>query len=90
MAYNIFDQFGKFCPMPDGERDALQPAELDAYNAVLSAAEKCEVAEQLVISLESQLVEMTTDIRAMESKLAKYPRPSRIDEVRHVLMRDGI
>ena len=34
---------GKFCPMPDAERDALAPAELDAYNAVLDAAGKAEI-----------------------------------------------
>jgi hypothetical protein len=90
MTYNIFNSRGEFCPMPADERDALAPAELAAYEAVLDAAAKCEVAEQLVISLESQIVAQTADIRAMESKLAKYPKPSRIDLVRHVLMRDGI
>jgi len=85
MTYNIFDQFGKFTPMPDDERDALSPAELDAYNALLDASAKAEVAEALCVSLERDLVSTTAQIRALESKLAKLPRPDRIAETRHAL-----
>jgi hypothetical protein len=90
VTYNIFDSKGRFCSMPLDEQNALQPAELDLYLAVLDSADKCAISEALVVSLERQLVEQTADIRAMTTKLAKYPKPSRIDEVRHVLMRDGI
>ena len=89
MSYNMFGKQGEFIGMPDDERDALSPAERAAYDAVLDAAGKCDVSEQLVASLESRLVERTAEIRAMESKLATYPKPDRIAEVRRVLMNDG-
>jgi hypothetical protein len=84
--YNIFNSRGEFCPMPDAERDALNPTELDAYNALLDASAKCETAEALVIGLERRLVEQTSEIRSMESKMARLPKVDRITETRWALM----
>jgi len=83
--YSIFNSRGEFCPMPADERQALNSAEESAYLAVLDASAKAEVAEALCVSLERDLVSTTAQIRSLESKLAKLPRPDRIAETRHAL-----
>lgn len=89
MTSNIFDARGKFCPLPDNERDALTPSQRAHYEAVADAASKCAAAEQLCGALEGRLVEQTAEIRSLETRLAQFPKPSRIDLVRQVLMQDG-
>jgi hypothetical protein len=84
-SYNIFGKQGEFIGMPDNERDALSADERAAYDAVLDAASKCEVAEQLVIALERQLVTETAGIRAIAAKLAALPRVTRLDCVREMI-----
>jgi hypothetical protein len=86
MSYQIFDSKGSLCKMPDDERAALSPAEESAYVALLDASGKCATAEALCSSLERSLVEITAEIRASESKLARLPRPDRIAETRWALM----
>lgn len=86
---SIFGKHGEFIGMPQAGIDLLAPAERAAYDNVASAAAACETAEQLCVATERKLVEQTTEIRALTDKLARYPKPSRIDEVRRVLMHDG-
>jgi hypothetical protein len=82
---NIFDSKGKFCPLSSADIEALAPADAANYAAVADAASKCEAAEQLCISLESELTLQTAEIRATEQRLAKHAKPTFMDNWRATL-----
>jgi hypothetical protein len=81
----LWDKTGAFCPIADSDLANLSDVERVLYLDVKAASEKCAAVETELSDTTKELHATVAEMRALESRVSKLPRPTHLDLVRQMV-----
>jgi hypothetical protein len=83
--FSLFTETGAFQPLPESILDQMGDEQLAAYQQVHDSFDALFKIETQCRATERELHETVQELRACETRLEKFPKPSHTDLVREMI-----